>query len=777
MADDVNGIDLKPLKVQQQITDSSIQELKAKQLLSDVERDRLTTLQKQYSDTAKIIKSEERRLKISKDTNSGFASLTASYKALSVSVKKQLESNGRSASLLHEMNRELARQESIESNSAGIIKKNAELRAQSLRDEIHNLTEQAVSTAETENSIRGISEFQQKIQDIEDRRADIGDRIANQLIAAVRETQLLSDKKQRLLAIDEMQSDLLQSAPQSIQSAVSFTKKFVSASAAGAIPWVLIGSVLVAAISYFTDIQKAASDFRKESGMLASQTKEIDANVNNIVGDYARLGVEAADVYDIVTEYKNQFSGAVDLTEDATRAMVILNKNFGVSSEALSGVQNVFENIGGLTSDTAANVQLQTVSMAKLAGVAPDKVFKDIANNAEVTSEYFHGDIQALTKAAVQAARLGSSITDMAKTAESMLDFETGIEDELNAQAIAGGNFNLTQARSLAAAGDMVGMQNEILTQLERNGDFQNQSIWAQKAMAQAAGMSVDEISKQLNMRKKLAGLSEEDKKNAEEAMARGLDLSNIKKGDLKNTLAQYNIQQEQQSQLEQLENLFKGIAATLGSTISPLLAGLIPIINLIMLPVQAIAEGFSIIVNFLKENIALAITLGGVLGVVFAKSIGTAIASIWSSIVGMLGPFGIPIAIAAGIGMISMVGRAMSKAGDVFSPADGKTQISTKEGGLYELSPNDDVIAAPGLAKGLSGTIGMGGNVVTAGVNQTINLEPLMVEIKALHNDLISGKIAVYLDGKKITKNIESNVSSQTSNAYVPGAPVSTIR
>jgi len=38
--------------------------------------------------------------------------------------------------------------------------------------------------------------------------------------------------------------------------------------------------------------------------------------------------------------------------------------------------------------------------------------------------------------------------------------------------------------------------------------------------------------------------------------------------------------------------------------------------------------------------------------------------------------------------------------AGDINSPARGKTQVSTKEGGLFELSKNDDLIAAPGAAQ-----------------------------------------------------------------------------
>jgi hypothetical protein len=54
-----------------------------------------------------------------------------------------------------------------------------------------------------------------------------------------------------------------------------------------------------------------------------------------------------------------------------------------------------------------------------------------------------------------------------------------------------------------------------------------------------------------------------------------------------------------------------------------------------------------------------------------------------------------------SGLGMGTFAAGAITKfqtAGDVMSPAKGKTQISTKEGGLYNLSKNDDVMAAPNL-------------------------------------------------------------------------------
>jgi hypothetical protein len=57
----------------------------------------------------------------------------------------------------------------------------------------------------------------------------------------------------------------------------------------------------------------------------------------------------------------------------------------------------------------------------------------------------------------------------------------------------------------------------------------------------------------------------------------------------------------------------------------------------------------------------------------------------------------------AAIISMLALVGTQIAKIGDLSSPALGKTQVSTKEGGLFELSKNDDLVAFPGASKALS--------------------------------------------------------------------------
>jgi hypothetical protein len=99
------------------------------------------------------------------------------------------------------------------------------------------------------------------------------------------------------------------------------------------------------------------------------------------------------------------------------------------------------------------------------------------------------------------------------------------------------------------------------------------------------------------------------------------------------------------------------------------------------------------------------------------------------------------------------------SKAGDVMSPADGKTRVSTKEGGLFELSPNDDLIAAPGaadaMAGGVSGNASAGGSGAIAGL-----VNSMITEIRGLRTDLASGKVAVYMDGRLVTAQVASTAA-----------------
>jgi hypothetical protein len=91
---------------------------------------------------------------------------------------------------------------------------------------------------------------------------------------------------------------------------------------------------------------------------------------------------------------------------------------------------------------------------------------KDIAKNSAVAAKYFAGNSKALGRAGVEAAKLGMSIEQMAKTSSALLDIEKSLEDQFVASAMLGRQLNFDAARRAAAEGDIAGARKEWQLQL-----------------------------------------------------------------------------------------------------------------------------------------------------------------------------------------------------------------------------------------------------------------------------------------------------------------------
>jgi len=162
---------------------------------------------------------------------------------------------------------------------------------------------------------------------------------------------------------------------------------------------------------------------------------------------------------------------------------------------------------------------------------------------------------------------------------------------------------------------------------------------------------------------------------------------------------------------------------------------------------------------------------MGVYLAIAKAEAIGLALANLRGAIAGIFKSFaqiplgiGIPLAIGAVAGLVSMFGKA-KKAGDMLSPADGKTQVSTKEGDLFELSPNDDFIAAPGIASPVeSKTPQTLGQQPTSMPN--ISMDGVIKELRELKAAFLANK-DVYIDNERMTSKISRTQEKMITNQF----------
>jgi hypothetical protein len=84
---------------------------------------------------------------------------------------------------------------------------------------------------------------------------------------------------------------------------------------------------------------------------------------------------------------------------------------------------------------------------------------------------------------------------------------------------------------------------------------------------------------------------------------------------------------------------------------------------------------------------------------------------------------------------------------------------------GLLSL-PGIMAVAGVGvIASGVGSLLGIGGDSAESGKDSA-----MVNEIKGLRDDLIAGKIGVYVDGEKLTSKISNITERATSNSYAIG-------
>ena len=708
---------------------------------------------KQESDEKKLVEQKKIRAKLERD----------SFKMLSrmdpevVKLLKGVEGEIKGKSIVALSQKKIIDMKVAESKLSGEELAMAQQRRSELEYQETSLIAQAKATQQARDAMFGENSLKERRLKFAEQTSTLeGDdlKLAQDLF---NQNELLLKQEERLKQLKEGQNQIMGALPGGLQKSIGFIKNMITgikafgieAGIATAGITLAIGAI-VAGLAAFTALESAGEDFRKETGITNSQMGDMASKANELSKSYAQYGVEVKDVYDTMASLKAEFSDIANYSEAAVGALTVMKSNFGVSAENAAKVQGVLENVGGLSEDTAASVQLQVANMSKLAGVAPKKVMEDIAKSAETTSTFFKGDVQLLAKQAVQARRLGTDLQSVAKVAEKLLDFEGGIEEELKAATFVGGQFNLSRARALAFEGKIVEAQQETLDQIQRSGDFRKKDYFTQQQLAKAANMTVEEVNKQLNVRDKLSKLSGDDLKKAEAAINAGLDISKINDEQLMQEVEKQAKQQETASMISQLENTFKGILATVGGALVPLFQGLGPILKLSFLPLKWAAQILSFIVDAITSVIKMIPGLGSLM-----EFLGGADANIPSF-----------AEASGGGGMKSNVAETPTM-GDVVSPASGKTMVSTKEGGVYNLSKNDDLVAAPGAAAAVGAAASQSGGSKMDLSALSAPLNNMIAEIKALRADMASGKIAVYMDSQKVTSGVSAATEKSTRNNY----------
>ena len=173
-----------------------------------------------------------------------------------------------------------------------------------------------------------------------------------------------------------------------------------------------------------------------------------------------------------------------------------LATKFGASTSDIISIQKQLMDMTGASADSSAELISNIGRLATAEGVGAGNVIADIASNMATFAEFSTMGAQGLAEAAVQAAKVGSSLANVNAFAEKLIDFETSITAEFEAQVLTGKNLNLERARELALQGKMGELSQELQAQVGGLGEIQSMNVIEKRAISAAIGVSVADLQK-----------------------------------------------------------------------------------------------------------------------------------------------------------------------------------------------------------------------------------------------------------------------------------------
>ena len=241
-----------------------------------------------------------------------------------------------------------------------------------------------------------------------------------------------------------------------------------------------------------------------------------------------------------------------------------LSHYYGISEEQNAHLVVLGREIGQSNADILNTVLKTTVTQKAQSGgtISYQKVLQKVSSVSGDILTKFKGNTQALTSAVIQADKLGLTLEQVDKIGESLLNFETSIENELKAELLTGKAINLEKARSAALSGDTAKLTQEIAKQTGGIHEFEKLNTIQRKAYAEAFGMEVGEMGDMLRKREFEAKLGADAAKSASEqlriAKERGITIEESVKKDLE----AHSLAESQKYVFEKIRDILARISA-----------------------------------------------------------------------------------------------------------------------------------------------------------------------------------------------------------------------
>jgi len=496
----------------------------------------------------------------------------------------------------------------------------------------------------------------------------------------------------------------------------------------------LIQTAFVTLGKTLMDVDTMVGNTAKNFGISYNNALALNSQLTSIASNSNNAFVTTKSLNESYTQINQALGTNGTLNADTLQTQIELTKQAGYSVEAATQLTKISLATGkpakALTTEflgqvKALNAQNKTSINAKALLNDIDKISKSVL----LTYSKQPGK---LAEAMYQAKALGISMEQILSTQNSLLEIESSIGAEFEAEVLTGKQLNLEKARYYALTNNIAGLAKEMADQDITAAKFADMNVIQQEAVAKAMGMSKDQMAEMLMTQEAIKNVGAEDeaslkaKYEAVKGTAQEAEfLKKLGNEQYADQLKSASAQERMIALTEKLKDAFVSIAEPIMAIVSPLVnllsTVLTPIFNIltniggiitsIFDPTKSIVDKFAEmgpVASFIAASLTAAgiavmgslvpglIRAGVAAAMALPQMASLAIAAISSASATTLGIGA--IAIAAGIAaVVASMNSARSSMDDGMVGPDGGMILSGRKGSI-QLNKDDSVIAGTNL-------------------------------------------------------------------------------
>jgi len=431
-------------------------------------------------------------------------------------------------------------------------------------------------------------------------------------------------------------------------------------------------TLIIKAITFVKDLLFTASanvnKITSATGLANSEARKLNTTFNEQMQTTDNLYINSERLRESFVALVETTGMMGVYTGEALETFTSLTGQLGLSNDQAERLTFLARQQGKATEETMENIVgvVNNFNKTNKSSFAAKEIMKDMSDVSSEIVVSLGQNPELLAEAVTKAKALGLSLEQVDKIASGLLNIESSLQAEMEAELILGKNLNLEKARALALQGDYLGLTEEIGKQEDIMNAFRNGTVLQQEAAAKALGLSRKELADMVMMQ-------DRQKMSQEEFIA---------------TYGEQSYQQMQQLDAQQKMNeAMTSFKMQMVETLAVF---------------QPIIEAITSIVAGLGKSKAAALLLKGVLVGLAIKGVVSAMSAIWSGLAWI--PFvGPGLAVAANIAFLGAIASAASKvksAKDMRMRSGEPAVYSDRLGGLEAVkpAPEDDVVMGPGI-------------------------------------------------------------------------------